>query len=81
MKNILFIDSCSSIRSCFPICISFTSDVACESGLGSDSESMAELLVLLANEIPEGWQHLSESPISPETVHNCCETKLPSVGQ
>lgn len=53
-------------------------DVACESGLGSDSESMAELLVLLANEIPEGWQHLSESPISPETVHNCCETKLPS---
>jgi len=49
-------------------------DPGCESGLGSDSDNMAELAVLLTNEIPEGRNNLSESHINLERVADYCES-------
>lgn len=49
-------------------------DPGCESGLGSDSDNMAELAALLTNEIPEGRHNLSDSHINLERVADYCET-------
>ncbi|XKL60765.1 hypothetical protein PGB90_007822 [Kerria lacca] len=49
-------------------------DPGCESGLGSDSDNMAELAALLTNEIPEGRNSLSDSHINLERVADYCET-------
>lgn len=52
----------------------FVVDPGCESGLGSDSDNMAELAALLTNEIPEGRNNLSDSHVNLERVADYCET-------
>lgn len=52
----------------------FNVDPGCESGLGSDSDNMAELAVLLTNDIPEGRNNLSDSHVNLERVADYCET-------
>lgn len=52
----------------------FIVDPGCESGLGSDSDNMAELAALLTNEIPEGRNNLSDSHVNLERVADYCET-------
>ena len=52
----------------------FLADPTCESGLGSDSDNMAELAALLNNEIPEGRNNLCESHINLERVADYCST-------
>lgn len=54
--------------------IEFIVDPGCESGLGSDSDNMAELAALLTNEIPEGRNNLSDSHVNLERVADYCET-------
>ncbi|XP_075213221.1 uncharacterized protein LOC142319620 isoform X2 [Lycorma delicatula] len=44
-----------------------------ESGLGSDSDNMAELAALLNTEIPEGQNSLSDSHTNLERVAEYCE--------
>lgn len=56
------------------LCFESFLDPGCESGLGSDSDNMAELAALLTNEIPEGRNNLSDSHINLERVADYCET-------
>jgi hypothetical protein len=44
-----------------------------ESGLGSDSDNMAELAALLTTEIPEGRSSLADSHTNLERVAEYCE--------
>jgi hypothetical protein len=44
-----------------------------ESGLGSDSDNMAELAALLMTERPEGSSSLADSHTNPERVAEYCE--------
>lgn len=48
-------------------------DPSRESGLGSDSDNMAELAALLNTEIPEGQNSLSDSHSNLERVAEYCE--------
>uniref|UniRef100_A0A1B6MQC2 SH3 domain-containing protein n=2 Tax=Graphocephala atropunctata TaxID=36148 RepID=A0A1B6MQC2_9HEMI len=48
-------------------------DPSRESGLGSDSDNMAELAALLNTEIPEGQNNLSDSHTNLERVAEYCE--------
>lgn len=44
-----------------------------ESGLGSDSDNMAELTALLTTEIPDGRSNLADSHTNLERVAEYCE--------
>lgn len=48
-------------------------DPSRESGLGSDSDNMAELAALLNTEIPEGRNNLVDSHTNLERVAEYCE--------
>lgn len=48
-------------------------DPSRESGLGSDSDNMAELAALLNTEIPEGQSNLTDSHSNLERVAEYCE--------
>jgi hypothetical protein len=48
-------------------------DPSRESGLGSDSDNMAELAALLNTEIPEGLNNLTDSYTNLERVAEYCE--------
>lgn len=48
-------------------------DPSRESGLGSDSDNMAELVALLNTEIPEGQNNLTDSHTNLERVAEYCE--------
>jgi len=50
-----------------------TSDPSRESGLGSDSDNMAELAQLLQADIPEGRNSLTDSHVNLERVAEYCE--------
>ncbi len=53
--------------------VSGSIDPSRESGLGSDSDNMAELAALLNTEIPEGQNNLSDSHTNLERVAEYCE--------
>lgn len=55
-------------------------DPSRESGLGSDSDNMAELAALLNTEIPEGQSNLSDSHTNLERVAEYCEANYFQVG-
>lgn len=48
-------------------------DPSRESGLGSDTDNMAELAALLNTEIPEGQNNLMDSFVNLERVADYCE--------
>lgn len=55
-------------------------DPSRESGLGSDSDNMAELAALLNTEIPEGQNNLTDSHTNLERVAEYCEGNYFQVG-